>query len=361
MRHLPAALVALLVVLSLVVVPVAAEERTGSTVVVERGETIDGDLDAVGATVFVEGTVTGDVEAVAGTVVVAPDGVVGGNLSATAGSVTVEGRVGGSAGVAAGALVVREGATVDGDLEVQAGTVRLGGRVAGDVRAAAEGVVVTDTGVVDGDLTYAAETFENDGRVAGTVSRTDDVEFVGPLAAAEPTATVPRLPAWVGTVYTFVAHLLLGAILLVAFPGTSADVTRTALDRVAASGGAGLLALLGGPLLLVLLAVTVVGIPLAVLGAVLLALLAWCGLVYGALTLGTWGVSLADSGSRWVALLAGLVVVALSRLVPGGGLLRVALTVLGVGALALVLRTRWRGEESDESGVADAAVTDADA
>jgi cytoskeletal protein CcmA (bactofilin family) len=354
---------ALFVVLSLALVPVAAaEERAGSTVVVESGETVEGDLAAFGGTVLVEGTVTGNVTAVAGSVVVAGDGVVGGDLTVTAGSATIEGRVDGDTAVTAGALLVREGADLRGTLEVQAGSLRLDGRVDGDVRAAAESVTIGDSGVVGGSVTYAAEEFVNDGRVSGTVSRTDEVEFSGPITVETPTATLPRIPLWLSTAYVFVAHLVLGAILLVAFPGTTGEVTRTGLDRAVASGGVGLLTLVGGPVVLLLVAVTIVGIPLALVGALLLALLAWAGLVFGALTLGTWGASLAERDSPWLALFAGLLVVALSRFVPGGGLLRAVLTVLGVGALALVLWTRWRAEREDDGpGASEASAADANA
>jgi len=80
-----ALLLALLVVLAVVPGVAAAESRSGGTVVVAEGETIDENLEAFGGTIVVHGTVNGDLSAFGGDVLVTGD--VTGDVSVFAGNV----------------------------------------------------------------------------------------------------------------------------------------------------------------------------------------------------------------------------------------------------------------------------------
>ncbi len=144
-------------------------------------------------------------------------------------------------------------------------------------------------------------------------------------------------------------------MLLVLAPRFVSEVGESGLGDTVHSGAVGLAALLLVPVLLVLLAVTLVGIPLAVLGGVAYGLLLWVGLVLGAYVLGTRALDRDRvEYARLLALGVGLLVVALTRFVPGGGLVRLALTVVGAGAVLLVLRARRVGDDgADELGGAD--------
>lgn len=332
----------------------AAESRVGGTVVVAEGETISDDLDAVGGTVIVRGTVDGDLNAVGGTVVIAETGVVTGDLTGSAGAVTVEGAVEGSIELATGAFTLRESGTIGDDLDVAAGEVVLAGNVGGTATVAADTLRVGSSASIEGDLRHDVGTLVNDGQVAGEVRAVD-------LGNAEFGGLGFTVPTWLGVLYTVLAHLALGAVLLLVVPRFVADVEATGIERAARSGGVGLAALVVAPVLLVLLAITIVGIPLALLGAAGYGLLVWIGLVLGAYVLGRGILRALDrdegSAARWVALALGVLLVGVSRFVPGGGLFRLALTIVGVGAVVLALdarRTGRRGEESAESEVGGA-------
>jgi len=84
-----------------------SDARTGGTIVVEEGETVDS-LEAFGGSVVVQGTVTGDVSAVGGDVRIEETGQVNGDLEAAAGSVTIAGTVDGDVEVGAGSFTVTE-------------------------------------------------------------------------------------------------------------------------------------------------------------------------------------------------------------------------------------------------------------
>jgi cytoskeletal protein CcmA (bactofilin family) len=358
-RQFVVVLVVLLVALGTLPGLVAAQEaRTGGSVVVGPGETVSGDLVATAGSVIVEGTVTGDVEATAGSVLVAPGGRVGGDVVATAGSVVVAGTVDGSVAAFGGAATLAEGATVGGDFEAAAGEVHVAGTVGGDARVGAERLVVASTGSVAGDLEYDVATLQLDGTVAGATRAVDEVSFVtAPAFQFGPAGTpeLPAVPAWIGAVYGFLANLLLGVLLLAVAPDFGRRVASLGTTRALRSGLAGLLVVVATPVVLLLLLVSIVGIPLSLAGLAVFVLVLWAAGVYGAYAVGTWLLALADraGASRWVALVAGLLAVAVVGLVPVlGGLVQFVVLLLGLGAFALAVRGESGGD--GDAGTADA-------
>jgi hypothetical protein len=99
---------------------------------------------------------------------------------------------------------------------------------------------------------------------------------------------VPVFSDWVLGVYSFFVNLPLGALLLLAFPRFSRRVADSAFEGPGRAGAAGFMILVGVPVLLVLTAITIIGIPLAVVGAMVFGVLVWVGAVYGRIAVGTW-------------------------------------------------------------------------
>ena len=335
-RGLVAILVAVLL-LSTVTGVAAAQSVQGAsaTVVVEEGRTVS-NVDALAGSIVIRGTVTGDVSGAAGTIHVAEDGRVEGSVSGAAGDVRIDGSVGGDVTAGSGHVRVTQTATIGGDVAVGAEYVRIDGRVDGDVRVGAERIVLGPNANIGGEFRYTAAEFTRDpaATVAGGVAEDTDLrDGGGPF----------RLPNWVGWGYGLLANLLLGAILLVLFPAFSARLAGRVSTEPARTGGVGLLTLAGGPILLTLIALTIVGIPLAVLGAIAFGLAIWAGVVYGQYAVGAWLLRRAGRDHRWLALVAGLVGFAVLDLIPVfGGLLVFGALLLGLGALALELRNSFR-------------------
>lgn len=337
-------LVALLVVLGTVPGVVAADDsRAGGTIVVGETETVQGDLRAFGGSVVVYGTVTGDVQAFAGDVVVA--GSVGGNVQAFAGSVTITGTVDGSVQGAGGRVTVADGATVDGDLEVGAGSILVAGTVNGDAKLGAETITLAPTAVVNGDLAYDGTLHQQPGStVTGQVVRDEriGVQF-GP--------TMPRIPAIVGDIYTLLVNLVVGAVLLALFPRFTGTVSRRVREDALRSGLLGLAAGIGGAILVLLLAITIVGIPLALVLAAFLGLTGWTGSILGQYAVGDYVLRRAGREDRWLALVAGLVGFAVLRFVPVlGGLATAIAGLLGFGAVVAALYARYAGTDGESGG-----------
>ncbi|MBV0900668.1 bactofilin family protein [Haloarcula salina] len=342
------ALVSLLVLSTATGVAAAQSyQGAGGTIVVGVDETYDS-IEGVAGTIIVRGTVTGDVAAAAGTVHVTETGEVGGNVEAAAGTVRIDGTVGGDVSAAGGTVEIGETAQIGGDLDAGAGFLAIHGTIDGTVRAGAEEVVVGPTASVGGDLRYDAATFTRDPEAAVGGSVVQD-ESIGDSAG--PDFGAFTLPSWLGVVYGLFVNLLLGAVLLAAFPAFSTRVADRVAESPARSGGVGLLTLVLVPIVLVVLLLTIIGIPLSLVGAVAFGVAAWVAAVYGQFAVGSWALSLADRDNRWLALVVGLVGFAILGAIPIlGGLLELVAFLLGLGALALTLRESYRGRGEQSAG-----------
>ncbi|GAB3678626.1 bactofilin family protein [Halopiger thermotolerans] len=354
-----AVLIALVVCVGLIPGAVAAQAQvqdaqTGGTVVVEEGETVD-NLEAFAGTVVVDGTVTGDVDAVAGSIRI--NGDVSGNVEATGGSVTIAGTVDGDVEAATGSLEVAEGATIGGSLSGGAGSVAIDGTIEGDATIGADTIRLGEDAAIAGDLRYGGDLEGNTDAVAGTIQQDSSLGPSGDFA--------PSIPfgSWLVAGYTLVLNLVLGAVLLGLFPqfsdGVADRVGRTPLR----SGLAGLGVLIGVPILLVALAITIVGIPLSIVGAFAFAFVVWIGVVYGWFAVAARALSAAGVESRWLALVVGVVAGALVARIPWiGGLLSLLVLLLGLGAFAYGLYSHRKavggGRQEPQRGVAEGPAAD---
>lgn len=335
-RGVAIALVAVLL-LSTVTGVAAAQSVQGAagTIVIEEGETVSS-VDAFAGSIVVRGTVSGDISGAAGTIYIAESGRVRGSISGAAGDVRIAGAVGGDVNAGSGNVHVTETATIGGDVNIGADYVRIDGRIDGDVRVGAETIVLGPSAEIGGELRYEADSFTQapGATVAGGV--VEDPNLRGNVGSFV-------LPNWVTWGYGLLANLLLGAILLLVFPAFSARIAGRVSDDPAKTGGVGLLTLIGVPILLALIAITIIGIPIAVLGAVAFWLAIWAGVVYGQYAVGAWALRRAGRDNRWLALVAGLVGFAILSVIPIlGGLLVFGTLLLGLGALLLELRNTFR-------------------
>ena len=321
-RQLAVLVIILAVALASVPGVAFAETRSGGTIVVGAGETISEDLDAYGGTIIVHGTINGDLTAYGGTVIIERTGVITGDVAAFGGTVEIA-----------------RGAEVSGNTEIGAGTAIIKGSIDGDAEVSARTITLGSGAAIGGGFAYDGDLTRRPGAsVAGSATQTTDLD-IGPGLGG-----FGAVPAWLLGIYAFFVNLALGAVLLFAFPMFSRDVADRVVGTPLKSGGVGLLALIGVPLALLVVALTVVGIPLSLLGLLLFGVVAWIAAIYGRFAVGTWLLSLTNVESRWAALLVGLLVVGLARLVPFvGGVVEFVVLLLGLGAITFGLRARRQG------------------
>ncbi|SIR92988.1 polymer-forming cytoskeletal protein [Natronorubrum thiooxidans] len=351
-RALVVAVIALVLVGTIpATVAAQSNSQTGGTVVVEEDETVD-ELEAFGGTVVVEGTVTGDVNAVAGEVRI--NGDVGGNVEAAAGSVTIAGTVDGDVEAATGSFTLTEDGTVGGDVAVGAGSAVIDGTIEGSAEIGAETITLGDDAAIAGDLRYGGSLEGNTDAVAGEIEQDSSI-------GVDLTPTIQPIASWLFSAYVLVLNLVFGAALLALFPRFSDRVAGRVARTPVRSGLVGLGVLIGIPILLIALAITVVGIPFSFVGAFGFALMVWIGIIYGRYAVAAWLLSVVGVGNRWLALVVGLVGgAALAQLPYVGSLLNLLIFLLGLGALTYGLyshRKTARDEPRSEVG-SDGPTTD---
>ena len=131
-----------------------------------------------------------------------------------------------------------------------------------------------------------------------------------------------------------ISLLVIGMVLLSVVPAAMAAAYRAARDEAVPALGWGLLVAVVLPVASVLVMLTIVGIPLGLLGLLTLVLLYAVGYVVGALAVGRLMVK--EPASRFLAFVVGLVVLRLVGLVPAvGGLVTFLVAAYGLGAVAL--------------------------
>lgn len=218
---------------------------------------------------------------------------------------------------------------VDGDVAVLSGDVLLSGRVAGDLFVADGIARLLPSAEVTGDVEYGGERpqIARDARVRGDVTTQDWPDIGGALA-------------WVGTFVVWLAVslslLALGTLLLLVAPRAADALEERSRERLGPTIAIGIAILIVLPVMALIAAVTLLGIPFAVgLGLALLPLGATAYLA-SAFALGRRMVP-APRG-RMLALLAGLGALRLAALVPVLGVVAgLAALIFGLGLIGAAI------------------------
>ncbi len=220
---------------------------------------------------------------------------------------------------------------VDGAVIALNGDIRVSGTVQEDVVAVNGRATVVSGARVGGDVVSSSAPQVDPGATVEGETRTVRFSF-------RALGVLFWLAWWVAVT---VSLLLLGIALLALFPAAMTAAYAVAHDQPGPSVGWGVLIAVGLPVVSVLAMLTVLGIPLGVVGLLSLALLYAMGYVVASLALGRTMVK--EPRSRYLAFLVGLVVLRLVGLVPVlGGLVTFLASAYGLGALAIAGRRAAR-------------------
>ena len=307
---------------------------------VYAAQPVEGDLIAAGGEVRVAAPVAGDVLAAGGQLLF--DGTVARNAHMAGGRVALgpSSRIEGNASIAGGHVEVR--GAIDGYLQAAGGEVLIDGPVQGDVEVAAGELELGPRARIGGTLRYwGGEPLE----------RHASAQVLGGVVEREvPRREPPELDEVAGAAFGVwtLGLMILAAVLVAALPAAMAKVAAVASARFGWSLLVGFIALAAAPLAIVLLLVTVVGIPLALLALLAFPALLLVGYVASGVVLGTGILARLQparaqrTGWRAAAGALGVLLLALAAMVPWVGPL-VALVALIAGVGALLLATRVSG------------------
>jgi hypothetical protein len=253
-----------------------------------------------------------------------------------------------------GTAVIEDGATIQGDLVVFGGTVSVDGLVEGNLIGFGGVISLGETAVIEKNLNTVGSVVNRaaGARIEGNVSTGygGPFRFTMPGVGNQSTPQVPRLEMPIFSIlgkiwwFFFMTFVWAGLAVLVGMflPNPIERIAHAAVEQPAMAGGVGLLIAVVGPLLLVGIAITIILIPISLIGALVLAA-AW---FLGRISLGY------EVGRRlekmfkldWPApVSAGIGTFVLALFVDGAGelipcigwLLPALVGILGVGAVAL--------------------------
>ena len=359
-----------LLLLSLLAVVPLAHAESGDDDSVEH--TLGNDRFAAGHAVNLSGSIAGDAFAAGGRVTL--DGPVAGDaflagahvevrgpisqgLYAAGGFVIVSSSVTRNARLAGGTIEVTPGAHLGGSVSMVGRTMTMAGTTDGYLQMAGRDATVS--GSVGGDLEVSAERIEigPQAKIAGKLRYRSEREPVV-AAGAQIVGGLERLPgsyrAWtwregahhamhgVGRGLWFSGSLVLGLLLLLLAPGFLARTSQVAATEWPLCLGTGFAVLIAVPIATVLLLITLIGIPIALLSIALYAVALMLGHIVGAVALGDFALGrlaparVGAAGWRMVGYLAALATLVIVRYVPlVGGLATLCVFLIGIGALSL--------------------------
>ena len=342
---------------------VAAEIRSGDSAIVGAGEKITSNMYIVGGDVSSAAPIMGDEIAVGGTIILS--GAVSNDVAAAGGSVTIPATVSGDLRVMGGTIVVS--GEVKGDVVAMGGQTDVSGPgIGGDVFWAGSnltitapvtgnlhlrGAHVTIDAPVKGNIYFSGETLTLGSRavIAGTLSYSSPKEVVmkdgsqvtGAVnydaATAMPdkntVAAIISLSLFAKFLMTFFCALILG-LLLNAY---SKELVVEAALQPMAELGRGFVTIVVLPVAAIVLLISVIGIPLGVLGLLCFV----SALVYGSIAAPIIIGSILhrsiqktpDFRVNWMTILTGAIVYSLLGIVPiVGGLAKAVLVLIAIGA-----------------------------
>ncbi len=249
-----------------------------------------------------------------------------------------------------GTATIEAGSQVNGDVLLAGGSLVVKGEIKGNIAATGGLIDLRDNAVVNGDVTAIAASLERDpgAEVKGKVNTnvTGPLQVTTPGFIDVPNMHVDAYPIW-RVFWYFLRSFLWAAlaILVVLFlPHQVEQTAQTAISQPLISGGLGIMTVIVLPILLVVAAITIIGIPVSLLGALLL-VITWS---FGIIVIGTEvGRRLAQIfNQEWaLALEAGLGTLLLTLVTNGLGLIPcvgwIPAALVGVVGLGAVLLSRF--------------------
>ncbi|KAF5069127.1 hypothetical protein DSECCO2_235950 [anaerobic digester metagenome] len=274
-------------------------------------------LIAAGGEIEVSAPVRGDVIVAGGKVLI--DTSVGGKVVIAGGEVTLDGPVARNAVVTGGEVVFGPNTSIGRDAHVMGGSFRNEGRI-------------------NGTLQVSSESFVNQG--SANVTRYDEVRD-----RSDGPDPVDGFLSGIGALISFMVilgYLVLGLILLALCPSTATLLESRVRDQPLPALVVGVASIIAAIILGMLLLVTIVGIPIAVL--------LWLGVVAGimvaglivALSVGRIIARVVKIGeNRFVLFVVGFIVLNILYLVPLlGGLAKLLVVCIGFGVIVMTVLDR---------------------
>lgn len=285
---------------------------------------IGDDVRAVGRIINIDTGVGDDVILAGETIALGPNATISGRTWIAARSVDVAGQLG-------------------AELRAAAQEVTISGQIKGNVYLIAENIEVLPGATITGDFAYRSPTEANIASEANISGKVSQLEME---LAEEPDA-----PIFLIVSVFFLTLLLSVSVMSWLFPRLIADAGTSITREGFKSIGLGVVLFLLTPPIILILVVTVIGIPLGLALLALYFITLFLGLVVVINFIGGLFIKLIgkgeNSGTGWqlLAIAMAIILIMVTQLIPLlGGLAFFILFLLGLGAVVMQLFKRYRVE-----------------
>lgn len=330
---------------------------------------VHGDVMVAGSIITIDGPVDGDVIAVGDTVTI--NGTVGGNIRVAAMTVSLDGTVGRNASIAAQTIAVGSDATIGWSTQTAAESLNLQGTVNGNAHFYGSDVTVAGTihgnalfsvgengaitiagpAVIGKDLTYQSD---QQAVIAKTATINGTVAHQDPIFHERELRNFFFSLGLLGRLVSIFGLLVLGLVLVSIAPKSIQRVVDTMRTRAKSSFGLGVLSLIAVPAVAIVLMITVIGLPLAMIALLLFGIVLYSTKIIVGIFLGQWLIgrlrgTAVQRVTLWV-MIAGVVLYTLLTWIPIlGWMIQIFATCFALGALILYKRERLLAEEKQAS------------
>lgn len=319
---------------------------------------IEKDLMVLGGTAVLSGPVLGDLFVVGGNVTILNQ--VSGDIRVVGGNIVMTGDVLGDA-VVAGGQIILSGKTIGGDVAIAGGAIRLESEVKGDVKIAGGEIYINApiTGNVEiksqkltlgpsadikGDLIYKATkpaTIEEGGKVQGETVFTE----IKGLNRNDKDAKAAMRGF---LTFVFIAKFLMlltgGLVIGLVFRKYSRELVEKGANNPLKELGRGVVAIIVLPILSIILLITIIGMPLGMLGLLSFIMLMVFASILTPVFLGAlvykWISRKSDYVVNWKTISLGVVIYCLLGLIPFLGW--IVLCVASAITLGSALSIKWQ-------------------
>ena len=337
--------------------------KAGETITVAANETVDsmlfaggnnidiagivnGDVYCAGKNVNISGTVKGDVFCAGQTITIS--GSVEGSVRLAGQSVTLSGAIGNSATIGAQDLIIEKDSVISRDLlggsqnviingeikrDIVAGSMNLtiNGQVGRDITGDLSSIIVGSAGQIGGTVDYIGTSDPSiniGGKIIGTVTRT----------APKQNSRKADISPMSFTIGWFIYMLIAAAVVAVALAGLFPRILNESTSKTAKTLGktalVGAIGMLLAPTLIVILLMTVIGIPLAILALTAWIMILMLSAPFASYLLGR--TILHDSKQPIVIMLLGVSILTITYFIPIIGFITIIATHLfGTGIILI--------------------------
>ncbi len=247
--------------------------------------------------------------------------------------------------VVGGTVNIEKGAQVNGDIVLTGGTINITGSVKGDIVAIGGAVSLDDTAIVDGDISA----------VGASIKRSDGAQISGQITEQGPLQldlnqggqnipvknTPSMLEKILAIAFESLAMAALAVVLGLIFPNQIKRVAQTLNNEFWVSGGVGIITIIGAPIVLVIMTITIILIPVMIFSLLAIALTSIYGWVVAGFDAGEWfsklfKVNWPVAVSSGIGVLVLSLVVGLITLIPCvGWIIAFLILVFTLGAIVI--------------------------